>query len=232
MIGFPIPADIEIPAMNPPAKAAFVPRKMPSQARARATVERILSGARKVLREQGAEAVTTRNIADASGVRTGSIYQYFPHKEAILYELYRQRMAATVEAFRALLSSGALEQGVDFFMESIAAMLRDELEWGRPEDVALDKAIGENPDLRLAVADVLDDLYACLVAVFKYYGCNWSEERMMELAEYLYNLNHFGFAMRIRQDDAQAEFTRMLTTELQTHLIKRAINEDEPEILL
>ncbi|MEP4485988.1 MAG: TetR/AcrR family transcriptional regulator [Halioglobus sp.] len=214
--------------MNPPTKAVFTPRKMPSQARARATVERILNGTRLVLKEKGAEAATTRNIADASGVTTGSIYQYFPHKESILYELYRQRMAATVEAFRALLASDALEQGVDFFLDRFGHMLWDELEWGRPEDIALDKAIGENPELRLAVADVLDELYHCIVSMLKYYGCNWTDRRMMELAEYLYSLNHFGFALRVRQEGDQSDFTRMLTTELQTHLIKKAINEEEP----
>lgn len=218
--------------MNSPANAAFTPRKMPSQARARATVERILAGARQVLRDQGSEALTTRTIAESSGVRTGSIYQYFPHKEAILYELYRQRMEATVEAFRALLAGEALEQGIDYFLDLWGDILRDELQWGRPEDVALDKAIGENPDLRLAVADVLDDLYACLVTMFKYYGCNWSESRMIQFAEYLYNLNHFGYALRIRQEGEQSEFIRLLTLELQTHLIKKVISEDQPEIPL
>lgn len=216
--------------MSPSAKAAFTPRKIPNQARARATVERILAGARTVLKERGAEAITTRNIAEASGVRTGSIYQYFPHKEAILYELYRQRMETTVEAFQALLASDALKQGVDYFLTRFDDMLRNELEWGRAEDVALNKAVGGNTELRLAVADVLDNLYSCLVTIFKYYGCNWSEERMMELAKYLYNLNHFGFALRIRQSGEQSELTRMLTTDLQTHLIKKAITEDEPEI--
>lgn len=207
-------------------KAAFSPRKTPNQARARTTVEKILSGAVQLLTEQGAEAFTTRAIADISGVRSGSIYQYFPHKEAILYEIYRRRMEVTVNAFRELLAGGSLELGVDQFMDRLSHMLRVDLEWGQPADIALDKAIGENPELRLAVADVLDELYDCLITLLKYYGCQWSNERMRHLAEYLFNLNHFGYTLRIRQDEEQSQLTRLITDDLQTYLIKRAISED------
>jgi AcrR family transcriptional regulator len=59
------------------------PRRQPSQQRARMTVEAILQAARAVIVERGYAAATTNYIAQAAGVSVGSLYQYFPRKEAI-----------------------------------------------------------------------------------------------------------------------------------------------------
>lgn len=205
------------------------PRKMPSQARARATVIRILEGTRKVLREQGADAVTTRSIAEASGTRTGSIYQYFPNKESILFALYGSRMEDTIEALNGLMTEKNLRLPIAEFMTLFDQLVQTKLNWGRPEDVELDKAMGENPALREANGKVLQQLYQTIVKLLCHYGSVWSEKRLLELAEYLYSLNHFGYARRIRQTGDNQKFTRHLTLELQIHLMNKAISEPEPK---
>lgn len=58
-----------------------------------------------ILRTQGVEAVTTRNVALRAGVSVGAVYQYFPNKEAILVEISNRIMdeasvAASPELFR------------------------------------------------------------------------------------------------------------------------------------
>lgn len=80
-------------------------RTRPTQARARFTVEAILGAADEILRTQGVDAVTTRNIAQRAGVSVGAIYQYFPDKEAILVQISKRIMdeasvAASPELFR------------------------------------------------------------------------------------------------------------------------------------
>lgn len=82
-----------------PSDTSFVPRKRPQQVRAQETVNRVMAAARKILRESRAHAVTTRAIADVSGVRVGSIYQYFGKKEDIFFALYNIRLKESVEAF-------------------------------------------------------------------------------------------------------------------------------------
>ena len=67
---------------HPPA-AIWEPRRLPSQQRARTTVEAILQAARSVIVERGYAGATTNHIAQAAGVSVGSLYQYFPRKEAI-----------------------------------------------------------------------------------------------------------------------------------------------------
>ncbi|AJE45489.1 TetR/AcrR family transcriptional regulator [Celeribacter indicus] len=50
----------------------------------------LLEAAARILEEDGPEALTTNHIARRAGVSVGSLYQYFPSKEAILAELIRE----------------------------------------------------------------------------------------------------------------------------------------------
>ena len=69
-------------------------RKKPRQARAEATIAAIVEAAAQVLRKDGEEALTTAKIASRAGVSIGSLYQYFPNKEAILLALIRKEREA------------------------------------------------------------------------------------------------------------------------------------------
>ncbi len=60
------------------------PRKLPTQERARATVATLLTATERLLSRKGYEALTTNAIAAEAGVSIGSVYQYFPTKEAIV----------------------------------------------------------------------------------------------------------------------------------------------------
>ncbi len=57
------------------------------QARSRATVTAILEAATRVFAARGYAAATTNHIADRAGVSVGSLYEYFPSKDAILVAL-------------------------------------------------------------------------------------------------------------------------------------------------
>jgi AcrR family transcriptional regulator len=63
------------------------PRKQPRQVRAELTRQRILTAAAHVFGEYGYAAGTTNRIAERAGISIGSLYQYFPNKDAILAEL-------------------------------------------------------------------------------------------------------------------------------------------------
>jgi AcrR family transcriptional regulator len=71
------------------------PRRRPRQARAQATVEAIVKATARVLVEEGYDRASTNRIAAAAGVSIGSLYQYFPSKEALvaaLVEHHQDRM--------------------------------------------------------------------------------------------------------------------------------------------
>jgi AcrR family transcriptional regulator len=69
-------------------------------------VEAILTAAARVLVRDGWDGATTNRIAEAAGISVGSLYQYFPSKEAIvamLFERHAERMwSAFVSACEAL----------------------------------------------------------------------------------------------------------------------------------
>jgi AcrR family transcriptional regulator len=60
---------------------------VPTQARSRERLRRVLDAADEVLASEGTGAFTTNRIAQAAGVPVGSVYRYFPDKEAIIEAL-------------------------------------------------------------------------------------------------------------------------------------------------
>jgi AcrR family transcriptional regulator len=71
----------------PRKKAAHLPRKRPTQARSAATVEVILEAASHILATRALAGYNTTSVAEQAGVSIGSIYQYFPHRDALTAEL-------------------------------------------------------------------------------------------------------------------------------------------------
>jgi AcrR family transcriptional regulator len=68
-------------------KTRISARKSPVQARSTRLVADILEAAARVLARQGARRFTTVRVAEEAGVSIGSLYQYFPNKEALLFRL-------------------------------------------------------------------------------------------------------------------------------------------------
>lgn len=69
------------------------PRKRPRQARSVATFEAILEGAARILEPLGFAGFNTNAVAELAGVSIGSLYQYFPSKDALIVELIRRERA-------------------------------------------------------------------------------------------------------------------------------------------
>lgn len=76
--------------INPRAK----PLKRPSQARAIFTVEAIYEAFVRIWRSHGWSGLTTREVALEAGVAIGTLYDYFPSKEALLSGYIRHRLDA------------------------------------------------------------------------------------------------------------------------------------------
>lgn len=63
------------------------PMRAPQQERSRRRVAALLDAAAEEFAERGYTAATTTNVAARAGVPVGSLYQWFPDKEALLYGL-------------------------------------------------------------------------------------------------------------------------------------------------
>lgn len=76
-----------------PRRRSILPRKLPKQDRGRATVDAILGATAHVLVRHGFEGASTNRIAVRAGVSIGSLYQYFPSKEALVSAVQEQHVA-------------------------------------------------------------------------------------------------------------------------------------------
>jgi AcrR family transcriptional regulator len=103
-----------------PRAAATKPRKVPTQARAQATVEAILAATKKVLVRDGYEAASTNRVAEVAGVSIGSLYQYFPSKASLLSELIERHMKSML----AVLATTAQEGETSSIEEATRTIIR------------------------------------------------------------------------------------------------------------
>ena len=127
--------------MPAPKKSPTRPRKKPLQARSREMVETILEASARVFVKHGYSKATTNRIAEAAGISVGSLYQYFPSKDAIAVELLRRYRESLVALVHEHLSG----VGADGFEGVVRALIR-----------ALLRAEGINPALhRVLIEQVL-----------------------------------------------------------------------------
>lgn len=68
------------------------PRKRPRQDRSRATVDSVLEATARVLVKRGFDGLTTNLVAEKAGISIGSLYQYFPNKEAMVGALIEKHV--------------------------------------------------------------------------------------------------------------------------------------------
>jgi AcrR family transcriptional regulator len=84
------------------------PRKTASQKRSQATVEALLDATARVLTKVGYDRASTNRIAATAGVSVGSLYQYFPNKEALVAALVarhnREMLALLSDALKEVAS--------------------------------------------------------------------------------------------------------------------------------
>jgi AcrR family transcriptional regulator len=102
------------------SRSAISLKKQPHQARGRASISAIVEAAAQLLEMQGLGAVNTNLIARRAGVGIGTLYQYFPSKEAVLAELLRRERRDLICEFEA-----ALDQTLGAGLEpTVLALLR------------------------------------------------------------------------------------------------------------
>lgn len=92
------------------ATGAATPRKRPVQGRSRDTVQAIVDATFRVLADLGA-ALTTTRVAEVAGVSVGTLYQYFPNRDALLNGALAEHLEVAVGAVEAA-TAEALARGL------------------------------------------------------------------------------------------------------------------------
>lgn len=91
-----------------PGHRTELARKTPTQARAQTTVDAILRATAHILKTKGFGACSTNAVAKKAGVSIGSLYQYFPSKEALVAALAEEHARQGYELLLASISEATM----------------------------------------------------------------------------------------------------------------------------
>ncbi|MEG7424203.1 TetR family transcriptional regulator [Serratia marcescens] len=129
-------------------------RKQPQQARSTELVAAILEAATQVLAEEGVTRFTTARVAEKAGVSVGSIYQYFPNKESILFRLQVDEWMQTTRMLQNILEDSGTPP-LERLRTLVHAFLRTECEEAEIRGALNDVAplYRDNPEARQARAE-------------------------------------------------------------------------------
>src|SRR5262245_34385179 len=98
-------------------------RKKPTQARACATMATIFEATARIIERDGIAALNTNRIAERAGIGIGTLYEYFPNKNAILIAMARQRLAKDERLVRQAIAGAEVDQDVSLVRKAIQTMV-------------------------------------------------------------------------------------------------------------
>ena len=176
-------------------------RRRPSQRRSQLTVTAILDAAARVFEERGFDAGTTNHVAARAGVSIGSLYEYFPNKDAMVVAVVERELERERSKLLAILEPAATERG-------LAAQLRAFVE-------TLVELHGRRPALHRILFDQAEHppaAHACMLA--------YEESLAHALAESLRSVRP-----SLRDPDTKAHLIVQTTESLAHRFVLRGIHD-------
>lgn len=128
------------------------PRKKPVQDRSKAMVQALLDATARILVQDGYDTLSTNKVAHAAGVSVGSLYQYYPSKEALVRAVL-ERWGTETTAQMVQLRGALVDASLDV---AVAAMVHATLESAR-RDPRLSRAMLEQLP-RIGAFDAVEQL--------------------------------------------------------------------------
>src|SRR5262245_35927574 len=99
-------------AMASKRQSVVSQRRNPRQTRARATMEAIFEATARIIEREGIRALNTNRIAERAGISIGTLYEYFPNKDAVLVAMARRRLAEDERVVRQALAGAEADADV------------------------------------------------------------------------------------------------------------------------
>ncbi|MEZ5999461.1 TetR/AcrR family transcriptional regulator [Hyphomonas sp.] len=163
------------------------PRKLPSRKSSRERVDAILNATRELIAKDGLETLNTNQIAEHAGIPIGSVYQYFPNKQAIVYALvqdYLTELEARIEAFP---MEKHLKKGLNHALKMMSRTVT------APSTFAYERKLGRillsamdlYPELRELSDAHVEFCADSAVQHLQLAGSKWSVERLRKLGRYI-----------------------------------------------
>ena len=100
--------------------------KKPTQLRSRQIVKAIMQACRKIMQEQGPEALNTNYIAEVAGVNIATLYRWFPNKNVIIAETFEEQVAEEISELLRIYEQHT-SQPETSLIDALSALLIDPL---------------------------------------------------------------------------------------------------------
>ncbi len=177
-------------------------RKTAQQERSKAKVQLILQTTMAMLGDGPADRITTNAIAKKAKISVGSLYQFFPNKEAIFYELFRLWLKQTLERLDDVGSrfdgSGSIGELADAVFESLTQneKINSRAHW------QLFRAMGSTEELVALEASHQAEVFKRIVAFREKFGSNVpaDEARTMAMLQHHVTVGCLAAAAQIADD--------------------------------
>ena len=180
--------------MKKPAGAdeRLLARKKPTQRRSLQTVNKILDATKKLLKETGgarSARITTNHIAQEANISVGSLYQYFPNSEAVVFELYR----GMLEQVRAVLDDFDSAENLSLPRQEFFNKLNQTMTSAGPENefvIEMHHATKIYPLLASADRKHAEEIAKRIGGFLRHYGSKWPTAKLERLALYVYYMDY------------------------------------------
>ncbi|MBT8078275.1 MAG: TetR/AcrR family transcriptional regulator [Gammaproteobacteria bacterium] len=182
-------------------------RKKPKQQRSRQTVERILDATRELLKSTdgaGSARLTTHQIARTAGISVGSLYQYFPNTEAVVFEVYREILDKVQTILDEFDSMEYLALPRDEFFE----ILNRKLTEAEPDTeivLAMLNVSKTYPMLQEEERRHAERTAKRIAAFLRHYGSTWPMKKLERLVLYVFYMDHGAWMYRAHVDPERKE---------------------------
>jgi len=192
-------------------RLADLRRKSPNQERAKRTVESILAAAEKILCDEHVDRLTIRRIAKTAGISLGSMYDYFPNKRAVLYQLFEIRLQLLLRIFDEAFAEEDAPESYDAAFDKYVRLAGD-IKYPSRIDLELRNAIDRDPQLAKMTEHYEDSLTDRYVSMLRHYGSDWSDADLRKLAIYAHQIDHANLKLQAEeQHDERRSYGQMTT---------------------
>lgn len=196
---------------------AVTPRKLPTQARARARVEHILEIAEQLLASEGYENFTTNRVAKVAEVNIASVYQYFPNKHSLIYAVNQRMLEAVISTFDEFESGWNSRPWSSIFELLKSEHFSNEQHFNLVK--ALDQAAIHSEELQQLENEHSETIAAFFSRYFQHYGSSWSERDRLNAGRIFYRMGNLGHydARYLSHEDFES-MQRLVTMNLRQFL--------------
>lgn len=188
-------------SLNWKTTTALKPRKKPRQERSSKVVDRILDAALTLTREQGTKTPTTLAIAQRAGLSVGSVYQYYPNKEAILLDLARRWLGAFPEVIAKRIEAPR-PASRDEFQREVDKLFVDtsRLYLDNANLMPVIEAITGNPDLRPIQNEYDEQIIALYAAWLRHVNPSLRDDVASRLGVVMMEVGHVCRLIGLKRD--------------------------------